>query len=321
MKVSLVMTVLNEAAGLSAFLSSLSQQSRPPDELVVVDGGSTDGTLDLLERWAAGSGVSTLVHRSPGASISQGRNEAIRLASGDFVAVTDGGTTLHHDWLAHLVSAAADGAADVVSGWFEPQYSGFWSGSIGAAITPLLTEVEPQSFLPSSRSVLFRRSVWERVAGYPEWLDYCEDLVFDLSMKDAGAQFLFAPQAVVSWDARPSVTAYAKQYYRYARGDGKAHLWPKRHAVRYGAYALGLALLAADRSAKGSAPLRLALLAGGGAYTEKYAHRVFARRHELGPSWPASLALVPVLMVVGDVAKMAGYPVGLRWRRVHDRDV
>jgi glycosyltransferase involved in cell wall biosynthesis len=315
-KTSLVMTVLNEAAGLPAFLETLSLQTRLPDELVIVDGGSTDDTTDVLRRWSLGSGIPTRVQSSPGASISEGRNQAIALATGEFIAVTDGGTTLDPNWLAELLAPAADGA-DVVSGWFEPQYSGFWSATIGATITPLLSEIDPAAFLPSSRSVLFRRSLWMDVGGYPEWLDYCEDLLFDLAMEQTGARFDFAPRAIVSWDARPSLRAYAKQYYRYARGDGKANLWAKRHAVRYASYAVGLGLLEADRRAGGSLSARAALLIGGGVYTSKYARRVIERRQHLGPQWPASLALTPALMAIGDVAKMAGYPVGLRWRLVH----
>jgi len=49
MRVSVVLTVLNEAASLPALLDSLAAQTRPPDEVVVCDGGSTDGTPSLLE--------------------------------------------------------------------------------------------------------------------------------------------------------------------------------------------------------------------------------------------------------------------------------
>ena len=48
MKVSLIATVLNGADHLEAFLGSLAAQTRAPDEVVVVDGGSTDGTASLL---------------------------------------------------------------------------------------------------------------------------------------------------------------------------------------------------------------------------------------------------------------------------------
>lgn len=318
MTTSLVMTVLNEARALPDFLESLSAQSVMPDEVVVVDGGSTDDTINVLEQWARRSGVPTRVHSAPGASIAEGRNQAIRLAVGEYIAVTDGGTTLDSAWLARLLEPVGNGA-DVVSGWFEPQYSTFWSGTIGAIITPLLEEIDPQSFLPSSRSVLFRRTAWEAAGGYPEWLDYSEDLLFDLAMKRTGADFAFASGAVVSWDARPSVRAYAKQYYRYARGDGKAHLWPKRHAVRYASYVMGMALLVADHRAGGSWPLRSVLITGSAAYTRKYARRVIHRRHELGPRWPISLAIVPALMAIGDGAKMVGYPAGRKWRREHRR--
>ena len=46
---------------------------------------------------------------------------------------------------------------------------------------PDQTDIDPARFLPSSRSVAFRREVFDRTGGYPEWLDYCEDLLFDMA--------------------------------------------------------------------------------------------------------------------------------------------
>ena len=48
MKVSLISTVKDAADHIDAFLTSVAGQTRPPDEVIVVDGGSTDGTLELL---------------------------------------------------------------------------------------------------------------------------------------------------------------------------------------------------------------------------------------------------------------------------------
>ncbi|MSQ10838.1 MAG: glycosyltransferase, partial [Dehalococcoidia bacterium] len=94
------MTVLNEAASLPTVLQALEQQTRLPDEVVVVDGGSTDGTLAMLHGY---TGPLTLhVLQLPGANISQGRNAAIEAAAGSAIAITDAGVRLEPAWLAAL---------------------------------------------------------------------------------------------------------------------------------------------------------------------------------------------------------------------------
>jgi glycosyltransferase involved in cell wall biosynthesis len=309
---SLVLTVLNEAQGLPVFLGSLSAQSVIPAEIVIVDGGSTDGTVALLEGWPAPAGCEVTVLSKPGAGISEGRNEAIAASTHERILVTDGGTALSPRWVESMLDAfEADGPADVVCGFFEPVGSTFVERAIAFTVTPRLAEIRPADFLPSSRSIGFRRQAWADAGGYPEWLDYCEDLLFDLEMKRLGLRFVFVPEATVTWSARPSIRLFMKQYYRYARGDGKANLWAKRHLARYGAYIGGLVLL---RLLLLSPWWLLPLGAGVFLYLRKFWGRVWGRRSEFGPGAPAALLLVPVIVVAGDLAKMAGYPAGLVWR-------
>jgi glycosyltransferase involved in cell wall biosynthesis len=314
-KVSLVMTVLNEAEGLGLFLASLDAQLRHPDEVVVVDGGSTDSTVEILREWERRADTPLKLEVSPGVNISSGRNIGIRLASHDTVAVTDAGTMLDPRWLQQLVSALGD-EVDVVSGFFVPTGNRPFQRMLAATITPIEREVDPQSFLPSSRSVLFRRQAWADAGGYPEWLDYCEDLVFDLQLKKMNCKFTFQPDARVSWGARPSLVGFAKQYYRYARGDGKAGLWPRRHAVRYASYA-SLGILLSGRSSMS----RAIILGGAVLYVRNPMRRVLERRHIFGGNTEFMMAFVvlPVILLTGDVSKMAGYPVGLAWRLRHGR--
>src|SRR5690606_319440 len=47
---------------------------------------------------------------------------------------------------------------------------------------------------------------------------------------------VFAPDARVAFRPRGSLRSFFRQYYLYARGDGKADLWRKRHAARYLTY-------------------------------------------------------------------------------------
>jgi GT2 family glycosyltransferase len=180
---------------------------------------------------------------------------------------------------------------------------------MGATVLPAVDDVDPSTFLPSSRSVLFRRSAWERAGGYPEWLDYCEDLVFDLALKQAGCRFAFAPRAVAWFRPRGSFRAFFRQYYLYARGDGKANLWPRRHLIRYSMYALGTVFLLRRRNSW------YLLLLGGFLYTRRPYLRLFPylTRTSVHEALFA-MALVPVIRFVGDVAKMLGYPVGVWWR-------
>jgi glycosyltransferase involved in cell wall biosynthesis len=232
---------------LQRLLRSIEEQSRSPDEVVIVDGGSTDGTYEALLNWANGA-PSRSILQAPGANIARGRNLAIETATGEIIAVTDAGVTLPPDWLGSLVDALdATPAAAVASGFFAPDPHGVFERALAAATLPSVRDVDAGTFLPSSRSVAFRRRAWAAVGGYPEWLDYCEDLVFDLALRRAGFRFAWVPEAVVDFRPRPTFGAFFRQYYLYARGDGKAGLWPMRHAIRYGTYLVCLPLLWAGR--------------------------------------------------------------------------
>jgi glycosyltransferase involved in cell wall biosynthesis len=319
LEVSVVATVKNERDSIKPFLASLLAQSRPPEEIVVVDGGSRDGTLEAVAEVRAYY-PSIRLHEQPGSTIAEGRNRGIQRAAGPIIAVTDAGTVLEPRWLEELVRPLeADREVAVSAGFYRPGGRSWFERCLSTVITPQLPEIDPERFLPSSRSVAFRKSWWCRAGGYPEWLFHCEDLVFDLDLKRAGARFAFAPNAQVTWHARRSLPAFARQYYLYARGDGHAGLWPKRHLVRYTSYAFGAALVVAGRRR----PAALGpLIAGGSIYLGKFARRL--RRmppDDRRLSLTAAYALMPLIVVTGDVAKMAGYPVGVlernRRRRGH----
>lgn len=308
---SLILTVLNEERSLPDFLETLSSQTDLPSEIVIVDGGSNDRTADFFRSWEAPSGCTVRVHVLVGANISEGRNEAVRRASHDRILVTDAGTTVHPEWAGRMLDAfeGAD-APDVVSGFFEPRGGSFVERTIAFTVTPPISEIDGSTFLPSSRSLGFTRAAWEAADGYPEWLDYCEDLLFDMRLKKLDMTFRFVPKAIVSWSARPTIRGFMKQYYRYARGDGKAGLWAKRHAARYSAYVAGVVLVAVS-FVQPWALVPLAL--GAVVYMQKFWRRIWAGRRHFG-SWIApALAFSTAVVVAGDLAKMAGYPVGLAW--------
>lgn len=311
-RVSLVLTVKNEAATLPALLASIADQRVPPDEVVIVDGGSTDDTLAILERWR--DRLPLVIDVFPGASISQGRNRALALARGDIVAVTDGGVVLAPDWLERLVAPFTAPPAeqpDVVAGVFRPAPQTLFEHALAAVTLPDPEEMRAEGFLPSSRSVAYRRSWFLAGVRYPEWLDYCEDVVFDLRLKRAGARFQLARDAVVAYRPRTSLSAFWWQYWHYARGDGKAGLFTLRHLIRYAVYGSVGPVLVWGRHPV----VRLAVFLAALSYLRRPWQRLWRRRAALRPTERVFAALlVPVLRAVGDMAKMAGYPVGVWWR-------
>ncbi len=171
--------------------------------------------------------------------------------------------------------------------------------------------------MPSSRSVAFRRTAAQAVGGYPEWLDYCEDLIFDLRLRDRFGPFIFVPGALVLFRPRSDLHSFFKQYYRYARGDGKADLWRLRHLIRYATYLLAIPVIGLLGWRRRKAFLMLYLLSIPGMFLTPW-RRLPSLWSSYGPlDRLKAVLLVPIIRVVGDAAKMIGYPAGLWWRVRH----
>lgn len=318
-QVSLIMTVRNEAGNLPALLDSILAQTLRPADIVIVDGGSTDGTQAVARAYMDRLPLRLL--DKPGANISEGRNAAIRMAIYDIIAVTDAGVRLDPGWLEALVKPLQeqDSGVDVASGFFLPDPQTPFEQAMGATVLPALEDIDPDSFLPSSRSIAFRKLAWAKAGGYPEWLDYCEDLLFDMRLKETGHNFVFVPDAIAYFRPRSTLSDFYRQYYRYARGDGKANLWRKRHAIRYLTYYVGPLLTGwawgHRHNIIGKAILLGMVVAAVGYCRRPYA-RLLPMLRGLAPADALyALASVPVIRLTGDVAKMAGYPVGVWWRR------
>lgn len=324
MKVSLVLTVLNEGEHIRRLFDSILKQTRQPDEIVVCDGGSHDNTVAVIKSYADRLPIKVI--SLPGANISQGRNAAIKAASGEVIAATDAGVWLEANWLEELVKPLnLDGEGDkgnkgdkgdrgngevaLVAGFYESDPQTRFEVGLGATTLPDIDEINPAKFLPSSRSVAFRKSAWEAVGGYPEWADFSEDVVFDLAIREKFGPFAFAPRTIAHFRPRASLGAFAKQYFNYAKGDGRANLWPRIHFIRYFTY-LVAAPLGLYAAISVSPWLWLLGALAGLAYIRKPLQRLMRS----GKFSIEALLWIPIIRVTGDLAKMVGYPVGV-WQR------
>jgi glycosyltransferase involved in cell wall biosynthesis len=314
--ITLIATVLNEGDNIQHLLNGVLQQTQPPDEIIIVDGGSSDNTVAILKSYETRLPLKIIIKH--GCNISQGRNTAIAAAQGDILAITDAGVHLDETWLEQITQPLLENPnVSVVSGFFKADPQTTFEVAMGATVLPVASEIKPDSFLPSSRSIAVRKAAAVSVGGYPEWLDYCEDLIFDLRLKATQPPFEFVPDALVFFRPRGTLRAFYKQYYLYARGDGKADLWRKRHAIRYLTYLVAAPAIVLLSLAIHPTFWFFALLG-----TQIYLYQPYQRLPEVMRSapkqsplaWLQVILLIPVIRVVGDIAKMHGYPAGLRWR-------
>ncbi|MCS6842368.1 MAG: glycosyltransferase [Roseiflexus sp.] len=308
--ISLVCTVRDESDNIAELIDSMLTQSMPPDEIVINDCQSRDATPQIIAGYIAAGAPIRLVRG--GHNIPSGRNNAIRHARGAIIACTDAGLRLDPHWLERITAPIRQDSADVVGGFFRPAPRSLFELALGATNYREAEEIDPVRFLPFGKSCAFRREVWERAGGYPEWANHCEDVVFALALKRLGFRFAFVPDALVFFRPRSSLAAFARQYYYYARGDGVAGLWTLRHAIRYATYLVAAALLLTSRRH----PWLLTLIATGvAAYVRAPLWRLQRRAPALDfASALRAMLLIPVIRLVGDVAKMVGYPVGVAQR-------
>lgn len=247
MKVSVVVPVRDEEDSIRELLDSLLAQTRPPDEIVITDGGSIDATSQIIEDYIR-RGAPVRLIRAGAALPGRGRNLGAAQASFEWLAFTDAGIRLANNWLEALVAKAeADDSIDVVYGSWEPITDNFFKQCAAIAYVPPPALHDHELVRPRSIvSALLRREAWQAVNGFPEDLRSAEDLVFMDHLESAGYKTVFEPRAQVFWDLRPSLWSTFKRFVIYSRNNIRAGLfrqWQSTILFRYGV--LAILLLAA----------------------------------------------------------------------------
>lgn len=300
LEVSVITTVFNEGASIEAFLDSLVHQTRQADEIVVVDAGSTDGTLERLEA-AADIDPRIRVIVEPG-NRSHGRNTAIEATTHEIIACTDGGGITDPEWLENLVAPFADGA-DWVAGFYRVDAPTALDRCAGLTITYVIEEVNPDFFMPSARSMAMTKSAWRAAGGFPEDAEFGEDTLFDEMMLNAGYLPVFAPEATVAWHPPSGFEGLARTTFRWGRGDGAAHLRGAYYKRTLAAYAASAALAMVLVVTK---PKLLPLAAIPIAKPMWKSIR-YKLRHE---DSPAKYAYLPAARMTATTSNLAGFLVG-----------
>lgn len=364
-KVSFITTIFNEEKTITNFLKSLFEQNFLPEEIIVVDGGSKDNTLENIydflfkkavsqfvitditekhdlniqvknekilkvilfkaqteidtknkDKTETDSGLIIKIISSPGSRISEGRNIAISHARNEIICGSDGGCSLDKNWLYEISKGYFEDKrkSDVTGGFSHPVALTFLEKLLEVCIMPEKKEIDPKKFMPSSRNISFLKNAWAEVGGYPQDLDYGEDMRFNFNLVEKGFRIAFNPDAIVYWRMRENLILIFKQFFRYAKGDAIGKMYTYRHLARFVSMIFFIAIILVSVYLS---PWFLIIFIP---LLLLYVHRPYTRisnswRHIKGFAKRScfkilTALLVPFMLVFIDTAKALGYIFG-----------
>ena len=178
MKTSLIMTVYNEEKTIKEQINSILNQTKIPDEIVILDGLSKDNTAKIIGSFK-NRRIKLLEKK---ADIGTARNICIKKAKNEIILVTDGGCLLDKNWVYEISKPFEDKNIDAVGGIFSPISKNFFEKCQGVIVCKSAEEIDEKKFIPSSRSFAFRKNVWKNAGGYPKHEIGGEDTRFVLNI-------------------------------------------------------------------------------------------------------------------------------------------
>jgi succinoglycan biosynthesis protein ExoA len=312
--VSVVVPVLDEEGCIRETAAAMrGQRFDGTIELLLVDGGSRDGTRAILEQ-VAGEDERVRVLDNPGRTTPSALNVGLRAARGEFVARMDAHAYYPPDYVANGVERLRRGDVAWVSGPAVPRARGLWSGLVSLALGSWLgaggsrkwggdSEIEIDTGVFAG---VWRRSTLERLGGWDEGWPANQDSELAARVLAGGERIVCLPQMAADYLPRDTLAGLARQYFRYGYYRAKTsrrhpHSMRRSHLLAPALTLILAASAAAPRPLRGLARSALA----GYALTLALAGATTAVRHRR----PDAAAL-PIVLAVMHISWGAGFLTG-----------
>ena len=209
--------VYNGASTIARTVECLLRQSYSPDEIIVVNDGSTDQTAEVLRTF----GQKIVVIAKPNGGPASARNMGIKRATAKLIAFTDSDCLPDRNWLAHLVAGFDEDSIAGVGGRIESagtEMIGQYIDFVGF----LNPQSDPQGEIPYliTANACFKREVLIQVGGFSERFRKPggEEPELCWRIRQLGYQFSFSQEALVLHHHRQTVHSFIKTLLNYGEG-------------------------------------------------------------------------------------------------------
>lgn len=214
---TVIIPVLNEMKSIQEFLKGIYEQTRQPDEIIIVDGGSKDGTYEFLKQEQVKYPLLTIISY-PQSMPSQARNRAIKEAKHEIILCTDAGCRVDKHRCEAMMQVFEHTDEKLI--WGKNGVINKTTFQKHAAHHIMPPENEKPTFF-SSRNIWFYRDIALEVWLYPEYVLAGEDTYFNIKLQEKWYHFHYCPEAIVSRELRDSLRKLYRMFVRYTWGDAE----------------------------------------------------------------------------------------------------
>ncbi len=225
--VSIIIPCYNEERTIAPLLDALLAQTYPAKdmEVIIADGGSTDGTLPAIEAWqGAHPDLRIKVVENTKMTIPSALNTAIKASNGKMIVRLDAHSKPHHEYVARVVEALMEERGQNVGGVWDirPGGESWIARSIAAAAGHPIgvggaryRYTEQAGYVDTVPFAAFHRSLIDQVGLFDETLLTNEDYEFNTRIRQIGGRIWLDPKIRSEYYARSNLKALARQYWRY----------------------------------------------------------------------------------------------------------
>jgi len=226
-KISVVVPVRNGASKISRCLEAILDQNLKPFEIIVVDGHSTDSTVEIARKFPV------IITKEDYGTVGGARQIGVEHARGDYIAFTDADCIPQKDWLENLIPEFKSGVVGV-GGGIKNVGKGIWEESIALALDTFLGSANSvqDRILKDKKIVksisgcnsIYRKKDIEAIGGFNVRLSINEDTDLNNRIQQLGI-IVYTPYAIIHHHQERGLGEFVKRMKFFGYGRGVNLLW------------------------------------------------------------------------------------------------